>query len=211
LFLRSGKDATFVLGFSLVVSASSFGIGFRATYRKSNASKLLVLASLNLGLSENAKVQLFPLAYLDMDMCPNVSLPSDKSTTYSNGVRRSQFYLECWSIHKASNITSMWSYSRIGQNLKAATSASQKDQCATLNTSVPECWIPAKTSTSLSNYRQKREVLGLKLLSSPLWSCKMITLLCAAFDFQKTLNFAGCTFNRMCDLITARQLSGLES
>ena len=122
--------------FSFVVSASSFGFGFRATYRKSNASKLLVLASLNSGLSENAKVQLFPLAYLDMDICPNVSSPSDKSTTYSNGVRRSQFYLECWSMHKASNITSMWSYSRVGQNLKAATSASQKDQCATLNTSV---------------------------------------------------------------------------
>jgi hypothetical protein len=122
--------------FSLVVGASSFGFGFRTTYRRATASKKLVLASLNLGLSENAKVQLFPLAYLDKNICPNVSSPSDKSTTYSDGVRRSQFYLECWSMHKASNISSLWSYSRTGQNLKAATSASQNDKCATLNTSV---------------------------------------------------------------------------
>jgi hypothetical protein len=122
--------------FSLVVGSSSFGFGFRATYKRATASELLVLASLNLGLSENAKVQLFPLAYLDKDICPNSSTPSEKSKTYSIGVRRSQFYLECWSMHKASNISSLWSYSRTGQNLKAATSASQSDACATLNTSV---------------------------------------------------------------------------
>ena len=127
---------------SLVVGASSFGFGFRANYRGKNAPKSLVLASLNLGLSENSKVQLFPLAYLDKDICPNVSSPSTVSTTHSNGVRRSQFYLECWSMHKASNVSCLWSYSRTGQNLKAATtksnhcSACQNDTCATLNTSV---------------------------------------------------------------------------
>ena len=83
--------------FKLVTGSSSIGFGFRANYKNQN-DKNLVLASLNFEASDNTKIQLFPLAYLDKDICPNVTSWNARTisaTTTAESVCRSQFYLEC--------------------------------------------------------------------------------------------------------------------
>jgi hypothetical protein len=136
--------------FKLVTGSSSIGFGFRATYSNQN-DKNLVFASLNFEASDNTNVQLFPLAYLDNDICPNVTswnASTTSATTTAESVCRSQFYLEYWSLQKASNTNSQWAYSSTGQNLKAAMNqsydggVSESKLCTSVNTSVLRQGLP---------------------------------------------------------------------
>ena len=91
--------------FTLVAGSSSIGFGFRAIFNKQSEDKGLVLASLNFEAPEKTNIQLFPLAYLDKDICPNVTSWNETTeVTRAKGVCRSQFYLEQFSLQKTSNI-----------------------------------------------------------------------------------------------------------
>ena len=128
------------------LDSSSFGFGFRAIFTKKTDNKL-VLAAVNPKTSTDSRqVQLWPLAYLDADTCPNLISFNDAKP---GGICRSQFYLECFSMQKPSNSNSKWSYSSTGQDLKAAMNKDNKcsdcrdKTCASLNTSVLRFGLPA--------------------------------------------------------------------
>ncbi len=105
------------------LDSSSFGFGFRPIFTKKTDNKL-VLAAVNPKMSTDSRqVQLRPLAYLDTDTCPNLIFFNDAKP---GGICRSQFYLECFSMQKPSNSNSKLSYSRIGQDLKAAMNKDNK-------------------------------------------------------------------------------------
>ena len=154
--------------FKLVTGSSSIGFGFRATYSNQN-DKNLVFASLNFEASDNTNVQLFPLAYLDNDICPNVTswnASTTSATSAAESVCRSQFYLEHWSLQKASNTNSQWAYSSTGQNLKAAMNLSynggvcDSELCASVNTSVLRQGLPATCAKLDQSFRLFSEIGG---------------------------------------------------
>ena len=128
------------------LDSSSFGFGFRTVFTKKTDNKLILAAVNPKFTTDSTKVQLWPLAYLDAVTCPNIVSFNDAEP---GGICRSQFYLECFSMQKPSNSNSKWSYSRTGQDLKAAMKQDSKcshckdKTCATLNTSVLRFGLPA--------------------------------------------------------------------
>jgi hypothetical protein len=155
------------------LDSSSFGFGFRAIFTKKTDNKL-VLAAVNHKMSTDSRqVQLWPLAYLDTDTCPNLISFNDAKP---GGICRSQFYLECFSMQKPSNSNSKWSYSRTSQDLKAAMNKDEKQcshckdkACVTLNTSVLRFGLPA----TCDKLDESFQLFGLKWLFGPL-CCKVI-------------------------------------
>ena len=128
------------------LDSSSFGFGFRAIFTNKTDNKL-VLAAVNPKMSTDSRqVQLWPLAYLDAVTCPNLISFNDAKR---GRICRCQFYLEFFSMQKPSNSNSKWSYSRTGQDLKAAMNNDSKcshckdKTCTALNTSVLRFGLPA--------------------------------------------------------------------
>ena len=158
--------------FTLVAGSSSIGFGFRASFNKQKEDKGLVLASLKFRAPDKTNIQLFPLAYLDKDICPNVTSWNETTKVARAkdvcNICRSQFYLEQFSLQKTSNTQSQWAYASTGQNLKEAMSMCQShdcakcriNNCASLNASVLKNGLPSTCAKLDQSFKLLSEIGG---------------------------------------------------